>query len=220
VSLIQACFHRSIKPAITLLAIVCFARWEPVLRFYAHHAPVWGAKGYTEPPTDFAAKVVEGARRQIGTVYDDGYAKIAYPGGDVSSERGACSDVVVRALRHAGLDLQKLMHEDMVKSPSSYPGLSVNQLDTNIDHRRARNQMHYLTCHGQVLTNEASSAPSDQWLPGDLVYWRQWNNRLHVGVLSDRTNADGLPLVIHNGSVCIEENCLTDWDIIGHYRLP
>ena len=79
--------------------------------------------------------------------------------------------------------------------------------------------MQFLARHSQVLTTDASSATRDQWQPGDLVYWRFWADREHVGVISDHVNEDGLPLVIHNGSVCIEEDCLTDWDIIGHYRM-
>jgi hypothetical protein len=49
---------------------------------------------------------------KVTTGYDPAYVGIDYPGGDVSSETGVCSDVVVRAFRKAGLDLQKEVHED------------------------------------------------------------------------------------------------------------
>ena len=211
---------RAIIQTLVIVAVaVCIARYGPVLRFYARHAPVWGARGSVQPCTDFAAQVVAGARAQIGAVYDSDYVQISYPGGDIASDRGACSDVVVRALRHAGTDLQRLIHEDMLRAPTEDPKLATTpEPDTNIDHRRCLNQMRFLSRHGQTLATGISDTTRDQWQPGDFVYWRQPGNRQHVGVLSDRTNAKSLPLVIHNGSVCIEQDCLTDWEIVGHYR--
>jgi hypothetical protein len=195
------------------------ARSGPVLRFYARHVPALGAREAVQPATEFAARVVAGARGQIGVVYDSDYCPIPYPGGDVASDRGACSDVVVRALRHAGIDLQRLIHEDKLAAPAEYPQLGTNpEPDTNIDHRRCANQMRFLARHGQTLTKEVSPATREQWQPGDVVYWRQRGDRLHVGVLSDRANGASLPLVIHNGSVCMEQDCLTNWEIVGHFR--
>ncbi len=213
----------SIRAVIQTLIIVAvsvgLSRYGPFLRFYARHAPVWGARGSVQPPTGFAARVVAGARAQIGTAYDSGYVQISYPGGDIPADRGACSDVVIRALRHAGIDIQQLIHEDMLRAPTQYSKLATtSEPDPNIDHRRCLNQMSFLSRHAQTLTTEVSDATRDQWQPGDFVYWRQPGNRQHVGVLSDRTNAKSLPLVIHNGSVCIEQDCLTDWKIIGHFR--
>lgn len=211
---------RGVVETLVIVAVaVWIARSGPFLRFYARHAPVWGARGYVKPPTYFAAQVIAGAREQIGVVYDAAYVQISYPGGYVPFDRGACSDVVVRALRHAGIDLQQLIHEDLLRAPAEYPELATtSEPDANLDHRRCLNQMSFLRRHGQTLTTEVSDRTRDQWQPGDLVYWRQPGNRQHVGVLSDRTNAKSLPLVIHSGSVCIEQDCLTDWEIIGHFR--
>ena len=203
---------------IVVLAVV-LAHHGPVLRFYARHAPVWAAGGAVQVATPFAAQVVAGARAQVGTIYDAGYRPIAYPGGDVPPDRGACSDVVVRSLRAAGVDLQRLIHEDMLHAAAAYPRLNPSPgSDPNIDHRRCLNQMAFFGRHGQTLTTNASPATRAEWQPGDVVYWRLPGNRQHVGVLSDRINSRSLPLVIHNGSVCLEQNCLTDWEIIGHYR--
>jgi uncharacterized protein YijF (DUF1287 family) len=198
---------------------ICLARFGPLQRFYAQHAPVWGARGTAQPASEFAARIVAGARAQIGTLYDAGYVQIPYPGGDVPRERGACSDVVVRALRSAGVDLQQLIHEDILRAGDSYPHLnSSSEPDANIDHRRCAIQMCFFARHGMTLTNELSPQTREQWQPGDFVYWRQPGNRQHVGVLSDRLNARSFPLVIHNGNVCLEQDCVADLEIIGHYR--
>lgn len=210
-----------VETVIIVVLAVCLARSGPVLRFYAVHAPVWNAKGSLMPKTESAAMIVAGARAQIGDLYDSGYVPISYPGGDVPSDRGACSDVVVRALRHAGIDLQRLIHEDLLHDPDGYLLLSpASAPDPNIDHRRCHNQIRFFTRHCIVLTFEVSAATREQWQPGDFVYWRQPGGRHHVGVLSDRTNAKALPLVIHSGSVCLEQDCLTDWEIVGHFRYP
>ena len=93
-----------------------------------------------------ADKILLGARDEVnrGVRYDASYEAMSYPGGDVSADHGACTDVVIRAFRNAGFDLQKMIHEDMKENFDLYPttyGLS--KPDTNIDHRRVRNQMRY-----------------------------------------------------------------------------
>ena len=63
-------------------------------------------------PSDIA----NAARWQIykTTSYDPSYVSLDYPGGDIAIEKGVCTDVVIRALRKAaGIDLQRLVHEDM-----------------------------------------------------------------------------------------------------------
>jgi uncharacterized protein YijF (DUF1287 family) len=205
--------------AIVLIAM-CLSRWTPVRRFYALHAPVWGARGSVSPPSEFAARVVAGARAQVGTVYDASYMPISYPAGDVDPGRGACSDVVVRALRTAGVDLQRLLHEDTLAAPGDYPALAASSHgpDGNIDHRRCTNQIRFFRRHCRTLPDEVAAATRDEWQPGDFVYWQLPGGRLHVGVLSDHIDARGLPLVIHNGGICLEQDCLTDWEIVGHFR--
>jgi Uncharacterized protein conserved in bacteria len=52
------------------------------------------------------------------------------------------------------------------------------------------------------------------------VYWRFQTVCFSCGVVSDRTGRSGLPLVIHNAGMAKEEDCLTRWEIIGHFRYP
>src|SRR6266487_1682634 len=67
--------------------------------------------------------IIDGAVDQVGktTGYDPSYQKLDYPNGDVPIETGVCSDVIVRAFRKGGIDLQKELHEDMKDNFSSYP---------------------------------------------------------------------------------------------------
>ncbi|NLA11406.1 MAG: DUF1287 domain-containing protein [Firmicutes bacterium] len=155
------------------------------------------------------------------TRYDASYQSISYPGGDVAPERGACTDVVIRALRAAGYDLQRLIHEDMSENFNLYPPLwGLSKPDSNIDHRRTQNQMVYFERFGEKLTLEVTEAELSQWQSGDIVYWTFPNGQEHTGIISDRTNRAGIPLVIHNSSIAREEDCLLRWEIIGHYRFP
>jgi uncharacterized protein YijF (DUF1287 family) len=178
-----------------------------------------GQPGPTEPAAGVAALIVAGARAEVevGTVYDPRYYRLDYPGGDVLAGRGACTDVVVRALRAAGYDLQVLIHEDMLSDFGAYPQLwGASGPDPNIDHRRIPNQVTFLSRHGLALP---WSQP-EHWQPGDLVYWRFANGLEHCGVVSDRKGAGGWPLVIHNAGQAVEEDCLWRWEITGHYRYP
>jgi len=167
--------------------------------------------------------VVIGAREEVtrGVVYDAEYRQIIYPGGDVPPEGGACTDVVIRAFRKAGFDLQKLIHEDMRDNFELYPqNWGLPGPDTNIDHRRVPNQMKFFTRYGQSLPIPVAGDDSITWQWGDVVYWRFADGLEHCGIISDRKNKQGVPLVIHNAGVAREEDCLTRWEIIGHYRYP
>jgi uncharacterized protein YijF (DUF1287 family) len=170
-----------------------------------------------------AAKIVAGAKAEVqrGVAYDASYRVIAYPGGDVRADRGACTDVVIRALRHAGFDLQRLIHDDMRHHFSAYPQrYGATGPDANIDHRRVPNQITFFRRHGLELPLSTGGAAAATWQPGDIVYWRLPNGPLHCGVLSDARGDSGLPCVIHNLEVAREEDCLTAWKIVGHFRYP
>lgn len=97
----------------------------------------------TPAASDWRTRLVDAARQQIGVtrLYDPTYVRLAYPGGDVAQDRGVCTDVVVRAYRRAfGLDLQKLVHEDMLANFAAYPkDWGLKSPDRNIDHRRVPN---------------------------------------------------------------------------------
>jgi len=176
-----------------------------------------------QPPRPPAEKIVAGALEQAseGALYTPGYFTLPYPNGDLPRHQGVCTDVVVRALRQAGYDLQKLVHEDMKRHFHKYPPLwGLRKPDPNIDHRRVPNLMCFFKRHGKSLPLEVSQKTLKHWQPGDIVCWRLDNGLYHCGVLSSARNADGVPLVVHNISQCTEEDCLTTWKIIGHYRYP
>lgn len=167
--------------------------------------------------------ILLGAREEVksGTYYDAAYRVLDYPGGDVNPTYGACTDMIIRALRRAGFDLQELIHEDMRDHFTLYPQLwEAKGPDPNIDHRRTQNQMFFFERFGETLTLDVAEADLSQWRHGDFVYWRFPGGQQHTGVISDLTNEWGLPLVIHNNSIAREEDCLQRWVIIGHYRFP
>ncbi len=170
-----------------------------------------------------AALIVAGAKAEAQRAprYDAGYYRITYPMGDVPKERGACTDVVIRALRAAKVDLQQKIHEDMARNFALYPKrYGLKKPDTNIDHRRTANHLVFLKRHGKTLPLGTTGKEAAMWQPGDLVYWRLPNGLGHCGVLSDRRNGSGLPFVVHNLSRAAEEDCLTAWQITGHFRYP
>ncbi|KRG61185.1 NADH:quinone oxidoreductase, partial [Stenotrophomonas africana] len=143
--------------------------------------------------------LVAAARAQIGvtTRYDPAYQVLAYPGGDVPVDRGVCTDVVVRALRSQGLDLQARVHEDMRGNFSAYPTIwGLSRPDRNIDHRRVPNLMRWFERQGWQQPITALAA---DYAAGDIVAWKlNGNGLLHVGIVSDRRLSNGTPLVLHN----------------------
>ena len=165
-------------------------------------------------------RIAGAAREQIGvtTSYDPKYVVLKYPGGDVPMSTGVCSDVVVRALRKVGIDLQKEVHEDMGKNFSTYPqkwGLKAP--DKNIDHRRVANLMRYF--EGQHLAVSEGWDRPETYRPGDLVTWDLGGGVLHIGVVSDRSSG-GIPLIIHNiGGGAREGDVLFKYRVIGHFRM-
>lgn len=170
--------------------------------------------------------IVSAARKQIGVTvkYVPDYKKIAYPNGDVPKEEGVCADVVIRALREArGMDLQRLLHEDMKANFSAYPTRlqwGLKKTDPNIDHRRVLNQACYFKRKGWSV---GTSRNADDYQPGDLVTCLVGakRNLPHIMIVSDKKNAKNCPLVIHNiGSGTKEADQLFGYQITGHYRVP
>lgn len=163
--------------------------------------------------------LVRAARAQIGvtTLYDPAYRRISYPNGDVPSDRGVCTDVVIRAYRAVGLDLQRLVHEDMREAWDAYPKLwGLAGPDRNIDHRRVPNLRAFFKRHAQAL--QVTRDPSE-FRPGDIVTWKLTSGVPHVGFVSDRRTRAGVPLIIHNiGAGTVEEDILFQFEITGHYR--
>ncbi|MGC6246998.1 DUF1287 domain-containing protein [Bisgaard Taxon 45] len=168
--------------------------------------------------TTHPMQLVQDARKQIDVTvgYDPTYRKIAFPMGDVPLHTGVCTDVVIRAYRHQHIDLQKLVNQDMKKAWSSYPkhwGLKTT--DTNIDHRRVPNLETFFQRHAKSL----SLTDISSFNAGDIVTWRLPRNLPHIGIISDKKSAEGIPLVIHNiGAGTQEEDILFKYKMIGHYR--
>jgi uncharacterized protein YijF (DUF1287 family) len=170
---------------------------------------------FADPP-----KLVSAARQQTrnAVTYDGSYARIAYPMGDVPSNRGVCTDVVIRAYRAIDIDLQALVHEDMRAYFNFYPRLwGLRQPDTNIDHRRVPNLQKFLE---RAAAEIRTAEPAGTYLPGDLVTWMLPGNLPHIGIVSDRrAPTSGNPLIIHNiGAGPAEEDMLFAYPITGHYR--
>lgn len=167
-----------------------------------------------------ATGLVAAARSQVGVTlsYDPRYERLAYPGGDVPQERGVCTDVVVRAYRKLGADLQVLVHQDMKQAWDVYQKKGRWQMkapDRNIDHRRVPNLATFFSRHGNSLP---VSQDGSHYKAGDIVTWMLPGNLTHIGIVSDR-QAGGVPLIIHNiGAGTREENILFAYRVTGHYR--
>ena len=165
-------------------------------------------------------KVLANADAQTRTTrtYDPAYVSLSYPNGDVPQERGVCADVIVRAFRAGGIDLQKTVHEDMTAHFAHYPKLwGLRRPDPNIDHRRVANLMTYFARRHQSVP--ASTDPSG-YRPGDVVAWELPGGRLHTGMVSDRpVSGTNRYSMIHNvGAGTRLEDVLFGWKILGHYR--
>ncbi len=173
--------------------------------------------GITE--TTPAPPLVKSAREQIGVtvLYDPAYVKLDFPMGDIPMDRGVCTDVIVRAYRRQGKDLQALVNADMKQAWSQYPkNWGLKRPDKNIDHRRVPNLRVFFKRHGKSL--KVSKNPMD-YKAGDIVTWTVNNNLPHIGIVSNKRKKDGTPLIIHNIGLGTQENdMLFDYKITGHYR--
>ena len=175
-------------------------------------------------------RLAEAARKQLGvtTGYDPNYSKLIYPGGDVPRSTGVCADVVIRAARDGlGLDLQKLVHEDMVTHFNAYPARRVwgsREPDTNIDHRRVLNLETYWTRAGARLWAAAAPTPGDGFPKpievGDILTWLLDARLPHVGIV---VSVGWQTRVVHNIGRGVEESRLGDFSsqrAAGHYHWP
>jgi hypothetical protein len=167
----------------------------------------------------FATRVAHAAldRTRQEVRYDPAYVKLAYPGGDVPASTGVCTDEVIRTYRALGLDLQKLVHEDMKAHFSKYPrhwGLS--RPDKNIDHRRVPNLQTYFKRQGASLPVSQDAA---NYLPGDLVTCTVPPHLPHIMIVVPAPDGSPTPWVVHNiGRGPRLENCLFTYPLTGHYR--
>lgn len=159
-------------------------------------------------------------RTMHSVVYDPKYVKIAYPMGDVPDDTGVCTDVVIRTYRRLDIDLQQLVHEDMVKNFKQYPAKKVwgsKRTDTNIDHRRVYNLQAFFKRFGQNLP--ITDDPKD-YQPGDLVTWQITPKFPHIGIMVDVATSDpNRYMVVHNIANGPQiDDILFAFPITGHYR--
>lgn len=150
-------------------------------------------------------------------VYDPSYFAIAYPNGDVPANKGVCTDVVIRAYRKLGVDLQKEVHEDMKANFVLYPkNWGLKSTDKNIDHRRVPNLMKFFERKGTV---KSITQNANDYLPGDIVCWDLGRGLTHIGIVTNQKNKTHERfLIVHNiGSGQVLEDMLFDFKIIGHY---
>ena len=167
-----------------------------------------------------ANPLVEAGKERLKhrVVYDGAYQAMAYPMGDVAPDKGVCTDVIIRAYRTLGVDLQELVHKDMSAHFDVYPNhWGLSQPDTHIDHRRVPNLETFFRRHGTPLP--ITSDPAD-YQPGDLVPWRLTGSGLpHIGIVSDQKAPSGRFEIIHNiGWGPRSDDMLFNHPIKGHYR--
>jgi uncharacterized protein len=169
---------------------------------------------------DFYSNLVDAAlnltKQQVS--YDPGYFVIDYPNGDVPGDKGVCTDVIIRAYRKSGIDLQKEVHEDMIANFSIYPkNWGLLTTDKNIDHRRVPNLMTFFTRKG--ITLPITNNPDD-YSPGDIVCWDLGGGITHIGIVVNKRSSDSKRYkIVHNiGAGQVLEDCLFTFKIIGHYR--
>lgn len=156
-----------------------------------------------------AEDFVLGARKDAENrpVYDGSYC-VGYPPDTV----GVCTDLIWRAFREAGYSLRDMVDVDIAENPSAYPHIATR--DRNIDYRRVVNLHIFFGRYAISLTTDPSDP--DAWQPGDIVIFR---DDRHIGMISDRKNAAGVPLVLHNGGQEErEEDYLNSSPITAHYR--
>ena len=160
-----------------------------------------------------AVDILIGAKKTVllATPYVETSRKLPYPGGDMPTDEGVCSDVVVRALRNAGIDLQQAIFEDAGRAPAAYPAIA--RRNPSIDHRRVRNLQPYLERHFRRVA-------LDDLLPGDIVLLDTFPRRKgieHVGIVSDRLGASGRPLIINAWT---EGYRTAEMDLLGFVPAP
>jgi uncharacterized protein YijF (DUF1287 family) len=203
--------ERKSKAAVPCLCLIVFAS-----------ALAWPSNATLSSHEDFTRRLVAAAleRTQHSVRYVSAYVRIPYPGGDVPADTGVCTDEIIRSYRAVGVDLQKEVHEDMLKNFASYPNKRrwlLGHPDSNIDHRRVPNLMVFFQRKGETLpiTNHA-----EDYSPGDLVTWDLGSGVPHIGIVVDRMpNWGRRHMIVHNiGQGPKMEDVLFDWKITGHYR--
>jgi uncharacterized protein len=169
------------------------------------------------PAGESGDQIAAGALKQVGVTltYNPEYVSLAYPNGDIDPSKGVCADVVVRAMRAIGVDLQSEIHRDMSANFKKYPqNWGLTKPDKNIDHRRVLNLMRFFERKGKVC------AANTAYAPGDIVAWKLSGGLFHIGVVSASVvpGSDRRTMIHNIGSGAKVEDVLNSYTIIGHYR--
>lgn len=176
---------------------------------------ILNAHGQRSFPDQLSEAALELTKQTV--IYDPSYYTIPYPNGDIPSGRGVCSDIVIRAYRKLGIDLQKEVHEDIKANFRLYPNnWGLSKPDKNIDHRRVPNLLTFFERHG--LTKSITKNPED-YLPGDIVCWDLGGGVTHIGIVGGKKSSDHKRnLIMHNiGGGQVLEDCLFNYTITGHF---
>jgi uncharacterized protein YijF (DUF1287 family) len=170
--------------------------------------------------------VLIGAKKTVlnADAYTEGYMDMKYPMGDVPRTVGVCTDVIIRAVRNAGLDLQQELHDDLKRARAAYPMIQ-GRGNPQIDQRRVGSLLPYFTRHWQKHTAKLDD-PADPLRPGDVVFMDTFPSKSgpdHIGIVSDTIGESGLPLIVNNwtnGTVTAEMDLLTFVPVLYRFRLP
>jgi len=193
------------------------------LRFLAANAAIPGGDRDGDGIPDLLDALIGAHKAALNRArYGAGYMRIPFPGGDVPRDVGVCTDVVIRALRNAGIDLQEELFADIGRAPRSYP--MVKRRNPNIDHRRVRTLLPYFRRHFAERT-PAVDDERDPLRAGDVVFldtmkWKTGPD--HIGILSERRGPSGHLLVINNwtdGFVTSEMDLLGFVPVTDRFRL-
>ncbi|MFC5454455.1 DUF1287 domain-containing protein [Prosthecobacter fluviatilis] len=181
---------------------------------------VWAAASVAQTAeTPFAERLVQAALERVRhTVrYDPAYVVLDYPNGDVPADTGVCTDEVIRSYRALGIDLQKLVHEDMKRGFAAYPKIwGLRSTDRNIDHRRVPNLQTFFKRRGAALP---VTQRAEDYLPGDLITCTVPQNLPHIAIVVPAPDGSDTPWIVHNiGRGPKHENRLFEFPITGHYR--
>ena len=160
--------------------------------------------------TDDYTDILLGARKDAENhpVYNGKYYDEGYPPDNI----GVCTDVIWRAFKNAGYSLRDMIDNDIKRRPEEYKNIKTR--DKNIDFRRVVNLEIFFDEYALTLTSDISEI--EEWQPGDIVIF---NNGKHIGIVSDKRNANGEPYIIHNGGQPNrEEDYLKRGNVYKHYR--
>ena len=197
------------KPVYLFLFLISFLTTESKRQLQTANKP------FTTKLSDAAIAIIN-----PNIIYDPSYFAIKYPNGDVPKNKGVCTDVIIRAYRKLGIDLQKEVHEDMKSHFSLYPNLKkwgMTKTDSNIDHRRVPNLEIFFERKGTKLP---VSKNSNDYKTGEIITWMINNKLPHIGIITNRKSTDGKRnLIVHNvGNGQVLEDCLFSYTIVGHFK--